>query len=195
MLQSLLKESAAEMIGSVHVEDDPLKTKYAIVNAAKSSQIIITSGGVPMGVHDHVRDMALQAGFEQLFWKVKQKPGKPMFVAKKEGTLLISLPGNPVSAFMCFKHYVQPLLKNIQGKNFDWPKTKSEISHNIENKGDRLQMMRVRFVHNQADFPEIEVVTKQGSNMSSSIAHADGYIIVAENETINAGALIDFYPF
>lgn len=195
MLKSAIKEAGAEVVKAIHVEDNPIKTKEIIEQAAKFSDIIISSGGVSMGVHDHVRDMAIEAGFAELFWKVRQKPGKPMFAAKKEKTLLISLPGNPVSAFMCFKHYIRPLLQNIHGRKFDWPKIKSSMPYDIENKGDRVQLMRVRLRYKQNGIPEIELLSKQGSHMPSSIAHADGYIVVDENEKITAGAMVDVFLF
>ncbi len=153
MLKSVIKEAGAEFVKAIHVEDDPQKTKDALEQAAQSSNIIITSGGVSMGVHDHIRDMALEAGFEQLFWKVRQKPGKPLFLAKRGSVLLIALPGNPVSAFMCFKHYVRPLLQKIQGKKYDWPRIKSKTLYPIDNKGDRLQMMRVRLKQSGGELP------------------------------------------
>ncbi|KAA3615126.1 MAG: hypothetical protein D8M58_10005 [Calditrichaeota bacterium] len=118
-----------------------------------------------------------------------------MFVAKKNQTLLIALPGNPVSAFMCFKHYVRPLLQNIQGMKFDWPVIQSKAKYDIENKGDRTQLMRVRLISKTSEIPEIEILSKQGSHMPSTIAHADGYIIIAENERINKGALLKVFLF
>ena len=66
-------------------------------------------------LNDHAKDAALAAGFEELFWKIRQKPGKPLFVCRLKDTLLLGLPGNPVSAFMCFINYVRPVLAELQG--------------------------------------------------------------------------------
>jgi len=151
MLSAAVIEATANIKQTIHLMDDPILTKKALSTAVENSDIILTSGGVSMGVHDHVRDMALEAGFEELFWKVRQKPGKPMFVAKKEGTLLIALPGNPVSAYICFKHYVRPLLFMMQGMPFEWKKVKSKTLNLIENRGDRTILMRARLIPNQHD--------------------------------------------
>jgi len=195
MLTNTVIEAGAEVSKTTHVQDDPVKTKEVIELAAKTSDIIITSGGVSMGEHDHVRDMALEAGFDELFWKVSQKPGKPIFVAKKDNTLLISLPGNPVSAFMCFKHYVRPLMQKIQGREFGWSKIKSQAKSDIENNGDRTQLMRVSLLYKKDQISEFEILSKQGSHMPSTIAHADGYLVVDVNEKILKGSIVDIYQF
>ena len=194
MLLSAAKEAGANVIETVHLKDDPELTKATILNALTKSDLIISSGGVSVGEHDHVRDMALKAGFEELFWKVKQKPGKPMFLAKKDNTLLIALPGNPVSAYICFKHYISPLLKSIQGKKFSWPTKQAISAETIENQMNRKHLMRVRF-ETMIDGLQITALNKQGSHMPSTIAHADGYIILAENSKVAKGEAVEVFLF
>ena len=69
-----------------------------------------------------------------------------MFMGKKDSLLLFALPGNPVSAFMCFKHYVRPLLQNIFGLPFDWPVIKASAKTEIKNKSNRKQFIRIRLL-------------------------------------------------
>jgi len=194
MLLSAVLEAGGMVINKIRVKDDPQITLKTIEDSSRQSDIIISSGGVSMGKHDHVRDMALKAGFKELFWKVKQKPGKPMFLAKKDQTLLIALPGNPVSAYICFKHYVRPLLQSIQGKEFNWPMRKADVVSTIENKMDRTHLMRVR-LNASKNIPTIEVLDRQGSHMSSSIAHADGYILLKEGAVVGKGEQIEVFLF
>lgn len=187
MLLAAVLEAGALVKKNVHVKDDPQVTLKTIEEALANTDIIISSGGVSMGKHDHVRDMALKAGFNELFWKVRQKPGKPMFLAKKEQTLLIALPGNPVSAYICFKHYVRPLLQSVQGKDFSWPFQKAVVTETIRNTLNRSQLMRVKLNKTQ-ELATIEVLEKQGSHMSSTIAQADGYIILNEGASLVRGS-------
>jgi molybdopterin molybdotransferase len=194
MLISAVLEAGAEIKETIHIKDDPKQTLKKLEQAARNSDIIISSGGVSMGRHDHVRDMALKAGFNELFWKVKQKPGKPMFLAGKGRTLLIALPGNPVSAYICFKHYVRPLLQSIWGKGFNWPTKKACALKDIANNIDRTQLMRVKL--NTSDkMPCFNILEKQGSHMSSSIAHADGYIILEAGVELKKGSESEVFLF
>lgn len=194
MLTTAVLEAGGIIAETIHVQDDPQLTKQAILDSMQESDLIISSGGVSMGEHDHVRDMALEAGFDELFWKVQQKPGKPMFLAKKDETLLIALPGNPVSAYICFKHYIRPLIQSMQGKAFSWPTTQAVAAEDIVNKMDRKHLMRVKFSYKNGDL-QITPLAKQGSGMSSTIAHADGYIILAENTQIEMGTSVEVFLF
>ena len=116
MLASAVREAGANLRSTSHVKDSLKQTINAVKLAAESGDsIILCSGGVSVGRHDHVKDAALAAGFKELFWKIRQKPGKPLFVCRRKDTLLFGLPGNPVSAFMCFIKYVRPVLAELQG--------------------------------------------------------------------------------
>ncbi len=196
MLRAAVIEANGELVRAIHVKDDPQLTKEALINAAKESDIVVSSGGVSMGKHDHVRDMALACGFKELFWKVKQKPGKPMFLASKKNTLLMALPGNPVSTYMCFKHYVRPILNHLSGRAFEWPLQKAVMQSEVRNTGDRTNLMRVKLKScSQSDLPFIEPISKQGSHMHTSIAHAHGYIIASEHSSVQKNTIIDVLLF
>ena len=196
MLTAAVIEANGELVRAIHVKDNPQLTKEALLQTAKQSDIVITSGGVSMGEHDHVRDMALASGFKELFWKIKQKPGKPMFLACNKNTLLIALPGNPVSAFMCFKHYATPVINYLSGRAFKWPVKKAVMQSEIRNTSDRTNLMRVKLkCTNQSELPIIEPVTKQGSHMPTSIAHADGYIIASKYSSVPKNAVVDVLLF
>jgi len=194
MLRAAVIEANGELGQVIHVKDDPQLTKEVLLNAVCRSDLIITSGGVSMGEHDHVRDMALECGFNELFWKVRQKPGKPMFFARKKNTLLMALPGNPVSAYLCFKHYVNPLINYLSGRKFEWPVKKAVIQSEIKNTSDRTKLMSVKLKYSiQSDLPVIEPGIKQNSHMLSSLAHTDGYIIVSENNSLQKNAVVDVF--
>lgn len=196
MLRAAVIEAKGEWDQAIHVKDDPQLTKEVLLMAVCQSDIIISTGGVSMGEHDHVRDMALECGFKELFWKVKQKPGKPMFFARKNNTLLMALPGNPVSAYMCFKHYVRPLMNHLSGRCFEWPMKKALIQSEIKNTGDRTKLMLVNMKYSiQSDLPTIEPIIKQGSHMPSSIALADSYIMISGNSSLQKNTIVDVVLF
>ena len=93
MLQSAVHEAGGKVVECLHVEDNLDATVARLECAlAGGSEIILCSGGVSVGRHDHVKEAAVQVGFTELFWKIRQKPGKPLFVAKRGRTLLFGLP-------------------------------------------------------------------------------------------------------
>lgn len=91
--------------------------RRALELASKSSDLVITIGGVSVGDHDHVSNAMAKVGGDKLvFWKIRMKPGKPLaFGVTPSGTAMIGLPGNPLSAFVCFHQFVRPALATFQG--------------------------------------------------------------------------------
>jgi len=78
-----------------------------------------------VGDYDYVKEGLQQAGVKELFYKVKQKPGKPLFVGQKEGQWIFALPGNPASTLTCFNQYVKPCIEAWMGKTEVWKPTGS----------------------------------------------------------------------
>ena len=68
-----------------------------------------------MGRFDHVREVLRSQGIREQFWRVAQKPGKPLYFGTGPDTLVFGLPGNPVSAFICFMEFIWPTLERLQG--------------------------------------------------------------------------------
>lgn len=196
MLKSAILEAGGVIVECLHVEDDYDATVEAIRQAlARESDIILCSGGVSVGRHDHVKEAAEQVGLAQLFWKIKQKPGKPLFVARKGSTLLFGLPGNPVSAFMCFQNYVIPSLASMQGVSYLKKAISARAEVVIENSGRRTDFIRVVVTDEPNSVPTIRPIPQQGSHMLSSIVGADGYIVVEPGESLAPGELTEVFVF
>ena len=196
MLASAIKDSGAILNNTSHVEDSLERTVEAIKRAADGGEsIILCSGGVSVGRHDHVKDAAKAVGFEELFWKIRQKPGKPLFVSRRGNTLLFGLPGNPVSAFMCFRNYVRPVLAELQGTLSLNHSVTAKATETITNSGSRTNFIRVNIKNKPNEIALIKEVTHQGSHMLSSIVHADGYITLKPGEVLEPFDLTEVYLF
>ncbi len=196
MLKAAILEAGGRIAECMHVEDDFTITVESMRKALQQDcDIILCSGGVSVGRHDHVKDAAEQVGFEQLFWKIRQKPGKPLFVAKKGRTLLFGLPGNPVSAFMCFQNYVMPSLAALQGVSHLKKSISAKAEVAIKNPGKRTDFIRVVITDEPYTVPSIKPISQQGSHMLSSIVKADGYIAIEPNTTLEEGELTDVFVF
>lgn len=99
-----------------HAPDDPAAIRTCI-ESGPESDLIVFSGGVSVGDHDHVKAVLDGLGAETLFWKVRQRPGKPLVFGTLGDSLFLGLPGNPVSSAMCFEIYVRSLLERMLGRS------------------------------------------------------------------------------
>jgi len=194
MLQQFLKLSGVNQVDVIHVTDDQYTTREALQEARSNSDIIITTGGVSVGPHDHIPANAEKAGFKPVFHFVAQKPGKPFFFAASDNNLCFGLPGNPVSAFMTFVWYIYPELRYYLGDNHPFHTRRGVLKHSINNHRGKSVFMRANG-KDKAEKLEIETVKRQGSHMLHTLTRAVGFIIVPPKTTLKKGRLVEFYFF
>lgn len=195
MLRSAIEKSGGEVTFSARVGDRLDETLEAVRRAAQQADIILFSGGVSVGPHDLVKSAAQQGGFETLFWRVKQRPGKPLFFARRSDSLFFGLPGNPVSAYMCYLFYVQPVLAHLQGKPFGHESFEGEAAAPIFNSANRAQLYRVALEGRPGRPPLVYPLARQGSHMLTSLTAADGFIHLEENVRLESGTPVEVIPF
>ena len=101
------------------IPDDPEATRSELESAAGAADVVVVSGGVSVGPHDHVKDALGAVGAEEVFWGVALRPGKPTWFGTlavgERSVALFGLPGNPVSAMVTFQLFVRPALRALQG--------------------------------------------------------------------------------
>lgn len=114
MLFALAKKAGADVNVLPLVGDDLSSLTKAVRKAIRSSDIVITTGGVSVGKYDLTKQAIIDAGSEIFFEKVRLKPGKPSVFAKCGKTLIFGLPGNPVSAAVSFQLFVRLAIKIMQ---------------------------------------------------------------------------------
>lgn len=88
----------------------------SVIEQALEADVLIFAGGVSVGDYDLVKEVLDDFGMELLFWKVKQRPGKPLAFGRLKEKLVFGLPGNPVSSAICFEQYVRPALAKMLGR-------------------------------------------------------------------------------
>ncbi len=194
MLATAVREAGGRLLLARHIDDDPAATAAAIGEAANRADVILCSGGVSVGRHDHVKQAAAANGFVQGFWRVRQKPGKPLFFAHQDGKMLFGLPGNPVSAFICFLHYVRPAIAALAGRAFAHPLVTAVAGSEITCRGQRPNLLRVRLDKGKPPW-RADPLPRQGSHMLTSIAAADGYVLVQPGERIAPGERLEVVVF
>jgi molybdopterin molybdotransferase len=115
-LRGALQLRGHRRVAEDHLRDDPdlLATRLEVHLA--THDVVILSGGVSMGRHDHVPSALRRIGVQEVFHKVAQRPGKPLwFGTGPQGQTVFGLPGNPVSALVCLLRYVVPALHAMLG--------------------------------------------------------------------------------
>jgi molybdopterin molybdotransferase len=116
LLEACVEAAGAEVTQTRQLRDDRQAIREALASALDESDMVITAGGISTGEFDFMHEALDALGVEQRFWKVAQKPGKPVyFGATAAGTLVFSLPGNPVSALVGLLEYCLPALSRMQG--------------------------------------------------------------------------------
>jgi molybdopterin molybdotransferase len=113
-LAAAVIEAGGEPRRLERVGDDPEAIERTLGAAASSADLIVTSGGVSVGRHDHVRTVLERRGALD-FWRIAVQPGKPLAVGELEGTTIIGLPGNPVSALVTFELFARPFIRAMLG--------------------------------------------------------------------------------
>ncbi|MCF7804770.1 MAG: molybdopterin molybdotransferase MoeA [Candidatus Marinimicrobia bacterium] len=178
--ESYLRDMGIEPVYSSQIPDSLSETKRILKEATDVADIILLSGGVSVGPHDHVKDAAESIGFERHFWKVKQKPGKPLYFASMGEKLLFGLPGNPVSTLMSTLVYVYPVINALAGNpgsNLASVPAFLDQSY-TRRKAGRAQYLLVKIVRQEESGYLIEPVGHQRSHMMSGVTESDGFIVV-----------------
>jgi molybdopterin molybdotransferase len=120
-----------------HTDDDLELLTETLRNALVKSDVVLLSGGVSVGDYDFVLKASEHCGVKQLFHKVKQRPGKPLFFGSRDNKLVFGLPGNPSSVLTCFYEYVLPALGLLNRKSLDLQQANATLQTLI-NKGHSL---------------------------------------------------------
>jgi molybdopterin molybdotransferase len=99
-------------LGIARDDEDSIAT---LSRGAKGADLLLTTGGVSVGDRDLVQKVLGKEGLTVDFWKIAMKPGKPLMFGHLGETPMLGLPGNPVSALVCFMLYVKPALHTLLG--------------------------------------------------------------------------------
>lgn len=186
-------QSQNQTVDIVHVADTAEDVSKCFERLKKNYDLIISTGGVSVGDYDFVRPVALQHGFEQVFWKVKQKPGKPMLFAQyprddQSRCALLGLPGNPAAVYIGLQIYVKALLQALQGQIQPEQWANGILQHDL--KADaRERFLRMHAVFEQGIL-KLNSLAKQQSHMLSNLMHANCIVRVPAAENIQAGDVL-----
>jgi len=102
VMPALIRDAGSEVVLVRTVDDDRAATEQALSLALGAADLIITTGGISVGDHDHLRPALVGLGVEELFWGVRIRPGHPAWFGRLGPARVLGLPGNPVASVVCF---------------------------------------------------------------------------------------------
>jgi molybdopterin molybdotransferase len=176
-LAALATQAGACVLRTDTVADTEQATRDAIAAALEEADVLVLSGGVSVGPHDHVKPALHALGVDEVFWRVALRPGRPTWFGTRGETLVFGLPGNPVSAMVTFMLFVRPALGALQGAPHEPERIVSHLDATIPRHPDRDECVRVT-LHDGFATP----TGPQGSHQLSSMLGADGFAIVTAGE-------------
>jgi molybdopterin molybdotransferase len=191
---ALAARAGAELTGSETVIDDFAETERAFSAAILSADVVVSSGGVSVGPHDHVKPVLEKLGVREVFWKVAHKPGKPLwFGVAPSGALVFGLPGNPVSSLVCFELFVREALDAMCGVPRR-PRPVARLAAPVERLRDRDHAVRSRLVPTAGGM-ELHPDEAQDSHLIVHAAAADAAALVSAGEGVaEAGEVVEYLP-
>ncbi|WP_025142812.1 gephyrin-like molybdotransferase Glp [Pedobacter jeongneungensis] len=177
-LSAALKHEGIDQINVYEADDDLEILKKVLQTAITNSDVVLLTGGVSVGDYDFVIEAAAQCGIKQIFHKVKQKPGKPLFFGTHGEKLIFGLPGNPSSVLSCYYNYVLPTIKILSQKNNSVTEVQAELTHSY-NKPPGL----THFLKGKYENGKVTPLNAQESYRLSSFAQANCLICLNETQT------------
>ncbi|RUA18204.1 MAG: molybdopterin molybdenumtransferase MoeA [Flavobacteriia bacterium] len=185
-IEGALKQFGFQCAQQQQVKDDYEETKKSIQESMETCDVLILSGGISVGDYDFVKQALEENGVEELFYKVFQKPGKPLYFGRKGNQFVFALPGNPASSLTCFFIYVLPLLQKWSGhSNLGLPWYRFTMGHDYENRFDRPSFLKARMTSDG-----VQILDGQGSSMIQSMALGNALAFVELGEKFKKGDLI-----
>jgi molybdopterin molybdotransferase len=207
----LMVRLLAERVGAA-VEDhgviaDDFESTRAAVEAGLTGDVLVVSGGVSVGPHDHVRPAFDACGVEEVFWRVRVKPGKPLFFGRHTrttspsgtggATLVFGLPGNPLSSIVGFLALIEPALRRLHGERAPAMRTeRARLTVAAGPSDGRTTFLTARLRPGADGVLEATPTASQGSHLTGALGQSDGFAIAPHGSgPLAAGAMVDAVRF
>jgi len=167
-LAAAVREAGGEPVVLPITRDRAADIRARLAEALEAD-VVLTSGGVSVGELDLVKDALEASGVERLFWQVAQKPGRPLVFGRRGDRLVFGLPGNPVSALVCFYLYVRPALRRLLGHGrLHLPVVQAALSRSVRKAKALTEFVRVQLAESP-DGPVATALPAQGSGVLSAL--------------------------
>jgi len=188
MLLSALNSLGYTDVAIQKVGDDLAHTCSILEKAIAQHNIVLITGGISVGDYDFVGKALQELTVEQLFYKVKQKPGKPFFFGQRKNCVVFGLPGNPAAVLSCFYIYIYPAIQKLSGDiGFKLSRITVKSGSDFIKKSDNAQFLKAILKDGEAT-----ILEGQSSAMLQTFALANAMVYMPEEQKeISIGDLVE----
>jgi molybdopterin molybdotransferase len=180
-LLAAVREAGCEALSLGIARDDRQVLRRALLHGLEHADVIITSGGVSMGIRDFIKPLLEELGHIH-FGRVASRPGKPVTFATVQKKLVFGMPGFPVSSLVSFEVYVRPALRRLQGDAHPQrPRVRVALSEAVQPSRDRTEYQRVVVGWREGRLTA-HTTGAQSSSRLLSMRGANGLLVVAPRE-------------
>jgi molybdopterin molybdotransferase len=196
-IEAMARVWGAEVI-NIGIVADTLKATLAAIKKAGDADILITTGGASVGDHDYVQEALKASGIKIGFWKIALRPGKPLMFGTRGKMRVLGLPGNPVSALVCARIFLKPLIAAMQGIKNDGTTVQARLAAPLPSNDGRQDYIRATLQIAADGSRTAAAFAKQDSSMQRTLRNADCLIIREPNApaalagTLVSVLLLDF---
>lgn len=196
-LSALLRADGAAVV-DLGIAHDSRDSVAALAAGATGCDLLVTTGGISVGAHDHTREALHAHGLELDFWRVRVRPGAQTahgWLAQLGGIPWLGLPGNPVSAQVAYELFVRPIVRTMLGHARPFRALiPARLAEPLTRRGPDCHLLRVT-LELTSDGPVARLTGPQGSNLLTSMARADGLLVVPpEAGTLPSGTPMHVMP-
>ena len=175
-LAAMAQHLGATVVNLGIVPDNLKATERAIRKAAKAD-ILITTGGASVGDHDYVQEALKNSGVAIDFWKIAMRPGKPFMYGRRKGQHVLGLPGNPVSALVCARLFLKPLIEALLGLHTGDDLVEARLGASMKANDSRQDYVRATLVEAPDGSRTVTPFAKQDSSMQRTFREAQALIV------------------
>ena len=175
-LAAMAQHLGATVVNLGIVPDNLKATERAIRKAAKAD-ILITTGGASVGDHDYVQEALKNSGVAIDFWKIAMRPGKPFMYGRRKGQHVLGLPGNPVSAIVCARLFLKPLIDALLGLPTGDDLVEARLGASMKVNDSRQDYVRAKLVEAPDGSRTVTPFDKQDSSMQRTFREAQALIV------------------
>ena len=180
-LTALAQMAGAQVVAREIIRDTHEATVEGLTWALDLAEVVIVSGGVSVGPHDHVKAALAELGVEERFWRVALKPGKPTWFGRRGSQYVFGLPGNPVSAIVTFHLFGRPALRRLARGRADDTRTRAILAEPVAREPGRDQVLRCRLEPTPEGW-RVTPTKSQGSHVLTSMLGAQALAVVPRGD-------------
>src|SRR5688572_7552639 len=196
MLMAMLRRLGCVVSDLGIRRDDSAQIADVLQTAARSHDLILSSGGVSTGEGDYVKTAVESVG-TLVFWRIAMKPGRPVAMGVIDGTPFIGLPGNPVASFVTFVRIARPAILALAGAQWSPPPAlpvRAQFSY--RKKPARREYVRVHLRKAEDGVLQAGKFPREGAGLLSSLTDTDGVVELDENVTrVEPGTIVDCFTY